>query len=213
MQKKRNLKYKIKPKSIGSGDRWIDFEFSNQGDQDLTGLVVRLNSQDTFGITIIEGNRYVPVLKSGEKTTVFFRILANAGTRLYVSIDGFKDGSPFYWESPSRYISVGKPEAELMNLFAMTKPRFIIGDKIRVEASVRSNVMTEGLSLEFWTEDPDENIEEVKSIDTGTIDPGQMKVFSGEFTPDKEGIYTIDTYLYDGTRRLGHKTDFVYVGD
>jgi len=39
---------------------------------------------------------------------------------------------------------------------------------------------------------------------------GEEARYTAEFTPKETGFYTIYAYLYDGWRRIGHKTDCIY---
>lgn len=211
MPTRRDIQYEISPKKLQEGDRWLSVSIKNMRKKELRGIDVRLNSMDTYSIEVLETNRFVPELGPGEETTVFYRVACRSPGNVYLSIDGFENGQGFYWESPSRTIVVGEPRGELVSVFATTKTRFVIGDKITAEATVKSNLDTKGLKLDVWTEAPDETIDEIKSFELEDLEPNKTKIYKCDFEPSLEGLYVVNAELFDGLKRLGHKADYVYV--
>lgn len=211
MPRKRDIAYEITPQSVDVGQRWITVRIQNKSDKTMTNLDVRLNSQDTFGLEVIEPYRFVPVLNSGEEQYFYFRISASLTTGVYLSIVGEKNSLPFYWEMPTQYIRISEEPAELLSLFAVSEPRVILGTTITCEAAVKSFTPTKDLIVDVWTEGPDGLIEDLDSIKTGDLEAGQTKVFSTQFKPDKTGVYTVHAELYDGVRRLGKQIDYVTI--
>lgn len=211
MIEKGNIKYEIKPKNIDIGEQWISVELENISDRVLQNLSVRIHSLDTFGLEVIEGNRYIQNLASETLTTVNFRIRALFTAHLYISIEGYEDEEFFYWETMPERINVGQDIGEIVYFVADTKSRIILDDKIKSEIGVKANDKVSNLRIEFWAEDPEHIVEEINTATTGEMSANEMKVFTTSFTPDKKGVYTIYTYLYDGIKRLGAEKMFLLV--
>ncbi len=208
---KKDIEYEIKPGKVDPGERWITVTVTNVGDNAVRQVNVRLNSLDTYGLNVVDDSKYIPILAPDEKQEVYFKVNAKLTTGCYVTLDGYKDSELYYWESPTVFLRVGTPKAELTNAWAMRQEHILVGDTIKVEATVKSNMITEDLSLEFWSEGPEGEIEEMDTLDTGELEAGQSKVFETELVPSKQGLYTVDIYLYDGNKRLGHKAEYAIV--
>lgn len=205
------LEYELTPKRIDTGRQWVTLSLKNIGTQDLTGLDINLNSLDAYSISVLGTGSYISILKRNEERALPFQVSANRTGSLYVTLDGWKDGERFHWESPGIPVTVGEEVAELVSLFAMTEPYSIVGEKVRSEATVRGLSHSEGLKLEFWADTPGGEFEELAIVETKTLDPGEEATYSAEITPEEDGLYTIYAYLYDGVRRIGREVEYVYV--
>jgi len=47
-------------------------------------------------------------------------------------------------------------------------------------------------------------------IDIKDLPVGEESGYTAEFTPNETGFYQIYAYLYDGWRRIGRKTGYIY---
>ncbi len=205
------IEYELNPKNISPGTRWLTLKLKNVGTEDLVGLDVRLNSLDAYSLSVLGTGSYVSLLSPNEERVLPFQVSANMTASLYISMDGLKNTTAFHWESPVIFVTVGKEAAELVSLFAMSEPYPPVGERIRIEATVRGRSESEGLSLEFWADTPTGEFQELGIVETKPLDMGEEAVYAAKVTPEEEGLYTIYTYLYDGTKRLGRETERVYV--
>jgi len=205
------IEYDMMPKSIDPGRHWVTLTLKNIGTQDLTGLDINLNSLDAYSISVLGTGSYVSILKPDESRELPFQVSANRTGSLYLTVDGWKDGERFHWESPGMPVTVGAEVAELVSLFAMTEPYSIVGERVRCEATVRGLTESEGLKLEFWADTPGGDFEELAIVETKALSVGEEATYSAEITPDDDGLYTIYGYLYDGVRRIGREVEYVYV--
>jgi hypothetical protein len=205
------LEYELTPTSMDSGRHWVTLRVKNIGTQDLTGLDLNLNSLDAYSISVLGTGSYISILEPNESRELPFQVSANRTGSLYLTLDGWKDGERFHWESPGLPITVGAESAELVSLFAMTEPYSIVGERVRCEATVRGLGQSEGLKLEFWADTPGGEFEELAIVETKALSPGEEATYSAEVAPDEEGLYTIYAYLYDGVRRIGREVEYVYV--
>jgi len=212
MRKRKDIEYEITPKILGVGERWMTVKIKNAGKKGIRNLNVRLNSLDTLGIEARESSRFLAVLAPGQEVHFDFLVYAYLSAPVYVSMDGYKEENElYYWESPPEAIFVGEDSAEILSLFATRKPNIIIGDTIKCDAAIEAKKPVENLHLETWVEAPDGVIEELKTESLDRMNAGEIDTYSAEFVPELNGIYTVHSELFDGIRRLGHKTDYVLV--
>lgn len=204
------IEYRLEPKQVDAGMRWFRLTLENVGEEDLTLLDVRLNSLDTYSLDVQGNGLFLFALESGDEVTRAFRVFANLTDRLYISLDGYRDGEPFHWESPGLRIRVGDPVAELVSLFAMTEPYPPPGRAIRCEATIRGLRKSKNLVLESWVRAPSATFD-FRTIELGEISPGKEVTTAFEVIPEEEGSYTVYAYLYDGYKRIGHESEEVYV--
>jgi hypothetical protein len=92
----------------------------------------------------------------------------------------------------------------------LSNPYTTIGKTISAEATVKGLRKNGDLRLEFWVESPSGRSEEQASIDIMDLAVGKEERYTAEFTPKETGYYTVYTYLYDGWRRIGYKTESIY---
>jgi hypothetical protein len=205
------IEYELTPKSIESGRRWLTLRVKNIGSEDLTTLDVRLNSLDAYNLSTLGTGSYISLLRPDEEQVLPFQISANATTRVYISIDGLRDGTVFHWESPNIPVIIDQESTDLVSLFAMTEPYPLLNEKIKVEATLRGEAANDGFTLEFWADTPSGEFEKLGVVETPALDIGEEARFSAEIQPDEEGLYTIYGYLYDGVKRIGRAIEHVTV--
>jgi hypothetical protein len=205
------LEYEVTPRHVDGGEKWLSLRLKNVGDEPLTALDVRLNSLDVYSLSVSGAGDYLSELQPGAEAFMHFQVMANSTGSLYVSIDGWRGGSIFHWETPAISITVGREMAELMTFFAMTEPYPLLGDKIDCEATVHGLEATDNVTLEFWVENPSDEFEAFHTIETGPLSAGEIERYSAEFTPTEEGLYTVYAYLFDDGRRIGRQIDYVSV--
>jgi hypothetical protein len=211
MATKFPIEYELSPKDIRTGTYWLTLRLKNVGTEMLTSLDVKLNSLDAYDIGVYGTGSYIAFLNPDEERILPFQVMATATTNLYATIEGWRDGAPFYWESPYIWVKVGKGVAELISVFAMTEPYPPIGKTLRCEASIRGLAPSEGLTLEFWANTPSGDFEALASIETKALSAGEEARYAAEVTPEEKGAYTIYAYLYKDGKRIGRKLEYVYV--
>jgi hypothetical protein len=208
------IEYELNPTEIDKGVQWLTLRLKNTGSETLKRLDVELHSLDTFPLTPLflpyGTGHYIGELKPDEEREEVFRVNATGAADVYVTIIARKDGENFWWESGFTHISVSEEKAELGRLVVLSHPYTTIGKTLSVEATIKGLRKTMGLKLEFWVETPRGKFEEQATIDVKELRVGEEARYSAEFTPKETGYYTIYAYLYDGSRRIGHKTDFIY---
>jgi hypothetical protein len=207
MAKRYPIEYQMSPRSVEAGVHWLTLKLKNLGAEDLTNLEVRLNSLDTQSLNIFGSGSYLSTLRAGEEKEVFFQASAHATGSAYVTLDGRKKDKPWHWESPAIPVTVGEDVAELVSLFALTKPYPILGEKITCEAVVRGLAPSRNLVLEFWVQTPSGEFRSPAKEGIGFLAAGEEIRRAFDITPDEEGVYILHAYLYDGTRRIGHQVD------
>jgi len=212
MAAKFPIEYEISPKSIRAGRSWLAVSIKNVSENALTGLNVRLNSLDTYAISVPEDAKYVAKLGPDEGEELHFQVDAQQAGPVYVSIDGRWAGEPYHWESPSRRLAVGDQVAELVSVFALSEPHPRAGEPVVIEATLRGLMLSSGLILEFWVETPSGESISVDKTATDTLNPWEAQTYKAdEFVPEEEGIYVIHAYLFEDTTRIGHGTDYLSI--
>jgi hypothetical protein len=213
MAAKFPMKYEISPNSIRAGRTWLAVTLKNVSEDALTGLNVRLNSLDTYAISVPEDAKYVSSLGPDEGKELHYQVAAQQSGGIYISADGRWGGEPFHWESPSRRIVVGDELAELVSVFAMSEPHPRPGEELTIEATLRGLTTASGLILEFWVVTPSGVSINVDKTATDLLNPGESATYESDpFVPEEQGIYVIHAYLFDNTTRIGHATDYLSIG-
>jgi hypothetical protein len=204
------IEYSLSPRQVDAGMRWIRMVLKNVGDDELTSLDVKLNSFDTYSLDVEGTGLFVGALGPAEEVTHAFQVSARLTDRMYISLDGYRDGERFHWESPGIRVVVGDAAAELVSLFAMTRPYPPPGKAIRCEATVKGLRPSKDLVLESWVRAPSDRFE-FRTLELGSIAAGEELKPAFEVVPEEEGSYTVYAYLYDGYERIGHESDQIYV--
>jgi hypothetical protein len=153
----------------------------------------------------------VEKLEPGKEIERQFKISINASSRIYLSIDGKREGTAFHWQSLPLRMQVGGMPAEIESLFALAAPGVLIGETVACEAQVRGLAVTSTLILEFWVEWPNGEITSPDKQGVGRLEEGETKRFTFEFEPNEQGIYVLHAYLYQDASRLDHQTDYLSV--
>jgi len=206
------LAFDLTPKEIDSGQKWLTLKVKNIGKTKLMNLDVQLNSLDSFYINPIDEREYIYELDPNEETKIPFQVKATATTNVYISVESSTDeGHPLFVESPSINVRVGFNPAEIQSMFALSEPYPVPKETIKCESNIIGLKESGELDLEFWAETPTGTFEELATMKTKSIKPGEIAKYSAEITPEDEGLYEIHAYLHDGNRRIDHKTDSLYV--
>jgi len=210
MRYKYPITYELTPKEIDHGIHWLTLKLKNIGSKTITDLDVRLHSLDTFYLTVYGTGHYLAELKPDKERELIFRVHAYGSANMYATISAHKEGDYFWWESGWMYVKVSKEKAELERLLVLSHPYTTIGKTIKAEATLKGLLKSSGLKLEFWADAPSGKWEELANIETKDLSAGEEAKYTAEFTPKETGYYTINAYLYDGWKRIGHKTHSVY---
>lgn len=205
------VEYKLEPENVDRGTHWVTLSLKNIGDRTLRNIDVKLHSLDSYAVDVYGTGQFLSNLKPREEEVIPYQVSARATTQLYASLEGREDGDYFYYESPEMTVKVGREAAELETLFALTHPYTSLGKTIEVEAKIKGLERSEGLRLELWAKTPGERYEELANIKTKELAAGEEARYSAEITPKETGMYTVNAYLYDGNRRIGRKTEYVWV--
>jgi hypothetical protein len=214
LRRKYPIEYELNPTEMDKGKQWLTLKLKNIGNKTLERLDVELHSLDTFYLFPLffpfGVGHYIGELEPGEEREVVFQVNAQGSAEVYATISARKDGDIFWWESGWTHITVTEEKAEIGRLVVLSHPYTTIGETLSVEATIKGLRKVTGLKLEFWVETPSGNFEEQATIDIKELSIGEEARYSAEFTPKETGYYTIYAYLFDGWRRIGHKTDSIY---
>lgn len=206
------LSFELDPKEINSGRKWLILRVKNIGKTKLMNLEVRLNSLDSYYLNPIDDSEYIYELDPDEETKIPFEVNATATTNVYVSVESITNkGEPLFVESPSMNIRVGFYPAEIQSMFVLTEPYPVPQETIKCESNIMGFKETGSLNLEFWAETPNGQFEQLASMKTKELTPGELAKYSAEITPENEGMYKIHAYLTDENHRVDHKTDTIFV--
>ncbi|MCL5318280.1 MAG: hypothetical protein M1503_08495 [Thaumarchaeota archaeon] len=190
-------------------------KLKNIGDKTLEQLDVRLHSADTAHILVHGMGQYITYLKPNEETILSFQVFAGTvsegTTEVYTTMTGLRDESYFYWESPWLSTKVAGEVAEIESLFVLSHPYTSIGKTIEVKATIKGLGKSEGLELQFWADTPSGKYEELAKIKTKKLSDGEEAAYSTQITPKETGYYKIYASLYYGYRRIGRKTETIWV--
>jgi len=199
---------------MDKGKQWLTLKLKYIGNKTLERLDVELHSLDTFYLFPLFFpfgiGHYIGQLEPGEEREVVFQVNAQGSGEVYATIRARKDGDYFWWESGWTHITVIEEKAEIVRLVVLSHPYTRIGETLSVEATIKGLRKVTGLKLEFWVETPSGKFEEQATMDIKELSIGEEARYSAEFTPKETGYYTIYAYLYDGWKRIGHKTDSIY---
>jgi len=208
------IEYELNPTEMDKGKQWVTLKLKNTGNKTLKRLDVELHSLDTFYLFPLFFpfgiGHYIGELEPNEEREVVFQVNAQGSAEVYATISARKDGDYFWWESGWTHITVIEEKAEISRLVVLSHPYTTIGETLSAEATIKGLREITGLKLEFWVETPAGKFEEQATIDIKELSVGEEARYSAEFTPKETGYYTIYAYLYDGWRRIGHKTDSIY---
>jgi len=208
------IEYELNPTEMDKGKQWVTLKLKNIGKETLKRLDVELHSLDTFYLSPLFFpfgiGHYIGELQPDEEREEVFQVNAQGAADIYATISARRDGEYFSWESGWTHISVTEEKAEIGRLLVLSHPYTEIGKTLSAEATIKGLRKSTGLKLEFWVETPSGKNEQQATIDIKDLPVGEEARYSAEFTPKEMGFYTIYAYLYDGWRKIGHKTDSIY---
>ena len=208
------IEYEVNPTSVDKGNDWLTLKLKNTSRDTLKGVDIQLHSLDTNYLTVYGtwygSGQYIKELKPDEEVELAFRINVLGSADVYATILARKDENKFWWESGWTHIHVSEEKAELERLLVLSHPYTQIGKTLSAEATVMGLRKGTGLKLEFWVENPSGKSEKQATAEIKELSAGEEARYSAEFTPKETGSYTIYAYLYDGWRRIGRKTNYVY---
>ncbi len=205
------IRYEVTPRVVNSGMRWVTLTLENTGEEELEDLSVNISSLDTYRVLVLGMGDLVPSLAPGDTETLPFQISAQATGEVYVSVDGRQDGEPFHWESPDLTVTVGGQPAEIVRFVTSAVPRARPGEPLLFEATVRGLIKSQNLVLEFWAEVPDGEFLSLAKEGLGTLEEGREVRQTVEMTPEREGLYVLHAYLYQGARRIDHRVEYLSI--
>jgi hypothetical protein len=211
MAVKYPIAYELSPQRTAKGSRWLSVRLRNVGSEELTELDVNLHSLDTYNLSVAGSGKLVPRLLPETEERLDFRVVATATNSLYITIDGFREGEPFHWESPDLWVRIGEETAELASIFAVTEPYLKQHQSVRCRVTVRGLAPSEGLRLEVAADTPSGEVEELAVVSTRPLEAGDVDQYEFDVTVEERGAYTLYAYLYEGERRIGRKVEHVYV--
>ena len=211
MRTKYPIEYELDPTRIEQGTHWLKLNLKNIGSETLKELDVQLHSLDTLNLSfpLYGTGHYLREFKPGEERELVFRVNAYGSASVYAAIKARKDGEYFWWESGWTNIDVGE-KAALERLLVLSHPYTTIGKTLSAEATIRGLKKSTGLRLEFWVEPPSRKFEEQAKMNIKELSAEEEARYTTEFTPKETGNYHIHAYLYDGWKRIDHKTNIVY---
>jgi hypothetical protein len=199
---------------MNKGKQWLTLTLKNIGNKTLKRLDVEFHSLDTFYLSPLFFpfgiGHYIGELQPDEEREVVFQVDAQGAADVYATISARTDGEYFSWESGWTHISVSEEKAEIGRLVVLSHPYTTIGKTLSAEATIKGLRKSTGLKLEFWVETPSGKFEEQATIDIKELSIGEEARYTTEFTPKEIGYYNIYAYLYDGWRKIGHKTNSIY---
>jgi hypothetical protein len=210
------IEYELDPTSIEKGTNWLTLKLKNTSRDTLRGVDVQLISLDTYHLTVYGTwwgfglGQYLKELKPNEEVELVFRINAFGSADVYATILAREEKNYFWWESGWTHIRVSEEKAEIERLLVLSHPYTQIGKSLSAEATVKGLREGTGLKLEFWVEDPSGKSEKQATTEIKELSAGEEARYTAEFTPKETGDYTIYAYLYDGWRRIGRKTNYIY---
>jgi hypothetical protein len=211
---KHPIQYELSPTEMDKGKQWLTLKLKNTGRQSLRRLSVELHSLDTFYLFPLVFpfgiGHYIAELNPNEEKEVAFQVDAHGSAEVYATIIARKGDDHFSWESGWTHITVTEEKAEIGRLVVLSNPYTKIGETLSVEATIKGLQKSAGLNLEFWVETPSGKLEEQATIAIKDLPVGEEARYTAEFTPKETGYYTIYAYLYDGWKKIGHKTDTIY---
>jgi hypothetical protein len=206
------FEYEVTAEQIEKGTNWLALRLKNISKETLRGLDIQLHSLDTYCLTVYGTGFYRMYLESDkEEKDLVFQVNVLGSADVYLTVRARKEGGDYFlWESGWTHISLDEEKAELERLVVLSHPYTTIGKTLSAEATVKGLRNGMGLKVEFWVETPSGKFEEQAKIDIKELSAGEEARYAAEFTPDETGDYTVYAYLFDGSRRIGYKTDVIY---
>lgn len=188
----------------------MTLRLKNEEDIALHSLSIRMHSTDSLEIALRNSSDYIYRLIPGEEQYLAFEADVNGPAALYITIQYFKEGGSFHWDSPWIRQKVPGEVAELESIL-VSNPYGTLGTDLEVEATVKGLGNSKGLDLEFWADTPSGKFEELAKIKTKELSPREEASYTARITPKEIGYYTIYASLYNNNRRIGRDSDTMWV--
>lgn len=208
--KKFPFQYEIKPLTLKRGSHWLILSLKNISEDEISNLDLKLSSLDLYGLTVYGQGQFIASLKPNQAENIPFQIFAQRTSRLYLAINYQEDNKDFYWESSWQKLIVEPVDAELLSVYAISEPYPVIGDKFRIEASIRNTGFCKNLNLEFWVDTPKNESIHLNNIKIKKSPNRKVCFVSTDFSPKIKGPYQIHAYLFRKNDQIGHETDSFY---
>ena len=216
-REKHPFEYQLTPRVMEKGTNWITLRLKNIGTYTLSNLDIKLHSLDTYNLSIygawwFGAGQLVKELEPSKFVELVFQVNIVGPANIYVTIKGNApdEGHYWWWESGRNNIRVSDEKAEIVRLTALSKPFTSVGKNIVVEATIKSLIETDLLSLEFWVEAPSGKSGELAKVALNNLSIGEETRYTAEFTPNETGFYDIYAYLYDDWKRIDYRLETIY---
>jgi hypothetical protein len=217
-REKPPFEYILTPRVMEKGTNWLTLKLKNIGQSTLRNLDVKLHSLDSNNLSIygawwFGAGQLVKELEPSKFVELVFQVNLVSPTDVYVTIKGhgYEDGNYWWWESGRTNIRVSDEKAELLGLLVLSKPIMSVGENIFAEATIKSLMVTDDLTLEFWVETPSGKSGEIAKVALKNLKIGEESRYTIEIKPKETGFYNIYAYLYDGWKRIDYKLETIYV--
>ena len=212
LRRKYPFEYEVTAEQVEKGTNWLTLRLKNISKETLRGLDIQLHSLDTGYLTVYGTGFYRKYLESDkEEKDLVFQVNVLGSADVYLTVKTRKEGGDYFlWESGGTHVSLEEEKAQLERLAVLSHPYTTIGKTLSAEATVKGLRNGMGLRVEFWVETPSGKFEEQAKIDIKELSAGEEARYTAEFTPDETGDYTVYAYLFDGSKRIGYKTDVIY---
>ena len=207
---KHPLEYELRPDTLQKGTHWLTLWLKNVGESPLHNLNVKIHSTDSHQISFRKWSDFIMRIEYGEERYLPFEADIHGPAALYITIQYYKEGGSFHWESPWIRQKVVGNVAELEDIF-VSNPYGTIGRELEIEATIKGLGNSDELDLELWADTPSGQYEELARIKTKRLSPGEEASYITKITPKEEGYYVIYATLYDKLQRLGRESDTVWV--
>jgi len=170
-----------------------------------------VHTLDSYSINVLGTGQHVSTLRPEDETVIPFQIEAAVTGEVYASVSALTSEGPISVDSPWVTVNVVGNVAELVSVFAITMPYTPMGQPVKIEATVKGLSLSENLDLEFWVRKPAGDVVVLCRIAIGKLSGGEQQRYSTELIPREEGFHTIHAYLYDHNKRIGLKSDTIWV--
>jgi hypothetical protein len=204
------FEYELIPESLEKGTWWLTLWLKNIGNESLHNMDINMHSTDSLQISLRKSSDHIFRFTPGEDRFLSFQVDAHGTTSLYFSINFFKDGGSFHWDSPWIREQVRGDVAELEGIL-LSNPYGTIGRELEAEATIKGLGSSDGLDLQFWADTPSGEHEELAEIKIKKLSSGEEVSYTAKITPKEKGYYTVYASLYDHNRRIGRNSGVIWV--
>jgi len=208
---KSPIEYSFSHSKFKKGKNKLELSLKNLAECELSELRVGLHSLDTYSIGVLKEEDNLKTIKEGKEKKLTFDLLVNLPGFLYITIDGKLNSDFFHWESPYIKMRLDEVGAEFVSLFYLSGCYPPKGKVLRMETVIRGLGKLKSADVEFWLEEPDKEFKEIDVYSLKNLKKGEIRRRATEFIPQKEGLYTIYGYLYEGNKRTAVIREKIWV--